>query len=212
MRSSSTWTSTTGREELVPPALRSYSSKGHPGGSAAALREGCLGSLVSYKPLARSPGGKAYFASPQSRPGQGQLAVYSEVPSDCTGAAAPSFRSSTVAHEVLLSETSKPRHARRVDEPSRSFPDDEDSTLDASAPRRNAGLAPARSVEPRGPLTPAARSREHYPPRGNRGTRVPGNRVPPAEFKVDRTRSCGCSIMRSDGTHVFLKSFRQNMQ
>ena len=38
--------------------------------------------------------------------------------------------------------------------------------IDASAPRRNAGLAPARSVEPRGPLTPAARSREHYPPRG----------------------------------------------
>ena len=48
----------------------------------------------------------------------------------------------------------------------RRNPDDEDSTLDASAPRRNAGLAPARSVEPRGPLTPAARSREHYPPRG----------------------------------------------
>ena len=160
MRSSSTWTSTTGREELVPPALRVILQRD------TSFREGCLGSLVSYKPLARSPGGKAYFASPQSRPGQGQLAVYSEVPSDSSGAAAPSFRSSTVAHEVLLSETSKPRHARRVDEPSRSFPDDEDSTLDASAPRRNAGLAPARSVEPRGPLTPAARSREHYPPRG----------------------------------------------
>ena len=98
-----------GREGVSSrPHAPSYSSKGHPGGSASAFHEGCLGSLVSYKPLARSPGGKAYFVAHRGAQGKASSPFTQKYG---LAAAAPSPAALRSRHEVLLSETSKPTPA-----------------------------------------------------------------------------------------------------
>ena len=121
-----------------------------------------------------------------------------------SGAASPSPAAPGRGTRPCSPKTSKPVRRRRVDKPTLSRMT-KTQFLTPALSRRTAGIAPARFVDTRGPLVPAARAGPCGAADGARGA----SHGYPSEFKVRRGRSCGCSIMRSDGTHVLLKSFRQ---
>ena len=135
----------------------------------------------------------------------------SEVLPDSSAAAAPS--SAALPGRALRDSnpgttrrrvTSKPVRRRRVDK-TNTVPDDEDSTLDTSAVAADRGHCTRALRRYAGPASTRGARRPCGAADGARGA----SHGYPSEFKVRRGRSCGCSIMRSDGTHVLLKSLRQ---
>ena len=104
-------------------------------------------------------------------------------------------------------KTSKPVRRRRVDKPTLSRMT-KTQFLTPALSRRTAGIAPARFVDTRGPPVPAARAGPCGAADGARGA----SHGYPSEFKVRRGRSCGCSIMRSDGINTENYSDKKHMQ
>ena len=144
MRSSSTLTSITGR--------RGRSARISIPKAQAQARMPSVLQTASSQPRRQS-----VFASPRAAQGKASSPFYSEVPSDSHGAARPSPAASRSRHKALLSETSKPVRRRRVDKPTLSRMT-KTQFLTPALSRRTAGLAPARFVDTRGPLVPAARA------------------------------------------------------
>ena len=93
---------------------------------------------------------------PERRPGQGQLAVYSEVPSDSLLrqrlvqqlSARGSCSHRDIQTCTRAAASIKPNHSRMT----------KTQFLTPALSRRTAGIAPARFVDTRGPLVPAARA------------------------------------------------------
>ena len=105
------------------------------------------------------PGGKAYFAAHRAAQGKASSPfTHSEVPRTRSCSSAQSSIC-PVAHEALLSER-HPNHCkrRRVDKTNPLSRMTKTQHLTPALSRRTAGLAPARFVDTRGPLVPAARA------------------------------------------------------
>ena len=194
MRSSSTLTSITGR--------RGRSARISIPKAQAQARMPSVLQTASSQPRRQS-----VFASPRAAQGKASSPFYSEVPSDSHGAARPSPAASRSRHKALLSETSKPVRRRRVDK-TNSVPDDEDSILDTSAVAADRGHCTRALRRYAGPASTRGARRPCGAADGARGA----SHGYPSEFKVRRGRSCGCSIMRSDGINTENYSDKKHMQ
>ena len=102
---------------------------------------------------------------------------------------------------------SKPVSYRRVDK-TNATPDDEDSILDTSAVAADRGLSTRALRRYAGPASTRGARRPCGAADGARGA----SHGYPSEFKVRRGRSCGCSIMRSDGINTENYSNKKHMQ
>ena len=164
---------------------------------------------MSYKPLARSPGGKAYLQpteAPRARPARRLLrSTLGLAPAAALSPAAVRSRARGSCSHRDIQTFTRAAASKIV---SRTFPDDEDSILDTSAVAADRGLSTRALRRYAGPASTRGARRPCGAADGARGA----SHGYPSEFKVRRGRSCGCSIMRSDGINTENHSDKKHVQ